>query len=132
MIKRHVILQDEQYVVHEIDKVPQGSHAVPWVAGAPAEDDASPAFQSPRLPQAQVPACRDEETENRSVRSTVTTQEGRKLADIAREASLTAERSAIEGVLTRVHWNRRKAAQSLGVSYKTLLNRIKQTGLEQP
>ena len=31
-----------------------------------------------------------------------------------------------------MHWNRRKAAQLLGVSYKTLLNKIKETGLEQP
>jgi DNA-binding NtrC family response regulator len=45
---------------------------------------------------------------------------------------MAAERTAIAGALKRVHWNRRKAAQLLGVSYKTLLNKIKQTGLEQP
>jgi hypothetical protein len=31
-----------------------------------------------------------------------------------------------------VHWNRRKAAVLLGVSYKTLLNKIKETGIERP
>ena len=131
MIKRHVILQDEQYLVHEIDKSPRDSHAVPCTASAPAEGDASPTFQSPQLPQPHVPECRDEESENRDPKSAPATQDGRKLADIAREASLAAERNAIEGVLMRVHWNRRKAAQLLGVSYKTLLNRIKQTQLTQ-
>jgi len=131
MIKRHVILQDEQYLVHEIDKAPRDSHEVPSTASAPAEDDASPTFQSPQLPQPHVPEFRDEESAHRDLKSAATIHDGRKLADIAREASLAAERNAIEGVLMRVHWNRRKAAQLLGVSYKTLLNRIKQTRLEQ-
>ena len=30
-----------------------------------------------------------------------------------------------------MHWNRRKAAQILGVSYKTLLNKIKECGISQ-
>jgi DNA-binding NtrC family response regulator len=59
-------------------------------------------------------------------------QEGRRLMDVAREAALTAERTVIADTLRQVHWNRRKAAQLLGVSYKTLLNKIKETGLEQP
>ena len=131
MIKRHVILQDEQYLVHEIDKAPRDSQEVPSTASAPAEGDASPTFQSPQVPQPHVPELRDEESAHRDLKSAATIHDGRKLADIAREASLAAERNAIEGVLMRVHWNRRKAAQLLGVSYKTLLNRIKQTRLEQ-
>ena len=43
-----------------------------------------------------------------------------------------AERTVIADTLRQVHWNRRKAAQLLGVSYKTLLNKIKETGIEQP
>ncbi|MGH9346658.1 MAG: helix-turn-helix domain-containing protein [Vicinamibacterales bacterium] len=39
---------------------------------------------------------------------------------------------AISDTLRHVHWNRRKAAQMLGVSYKTLLNKIKETGIERP
>ncbi len=57
-------------------------------------------------------------------------QDGRRLADVAREAALTAERAVISDTLRQVHWNRRKAAQILGVSYKTLLNKIKETGIE--
>jgi DNA-binding NtrC family response regulator len=59
-------------------------------------------------------------------------QEGRRLADVAREASLAAERTVIAETLRTVQWNRRKAAVILGVSYKTLLNKIKETGLERP
>ncbi len=42
---------------------------------------------------------------------------------------MKAERSAIEEALHQVHWNRRRAAQQLGVSYKTLLNKIKECGI---
>jgi DNA-binding NtrC family response regulator len=59
-------------------------------------------------------------------------QDGRRLADVAREAALAAERIVISDTLRQVHWNRRKAAQILGVSYKTLLNKIKETGIERP
>ena len=58
--------------------------------------------------------------------------DGRRLVDVAREAALNAERAIISDTLKQVHWNRRKAAQLLGVSYKTLLNKIKETGLERP
>ena len=58
--------------------------------------------------------------------------EGRRLSEVAREAALAAERTVIADTLRQVHWNRRKAAQLLGVSYKTLLNKIKETGIERP
>ena len=51
---------------------------------------------------------------------------------IDRLFALNAERAIISDTLKQVHWNRRKAAQLLGVSYKTLLNKIKETGLERP
>ena len=44
---------------------------------------------------------------------------------------MKAERAAIEHTLRQVHWNRRKAAQILGVSYKTLLNKIKECGISR-
>jgi two-component system response regulator AtoC len=40
-----------------------------------------------------------------------------------------AERQAIVEVLAKTQWNRRKAAEMLGVSYKTLLGRIQEFGL---
>ena len=53
------------------------------------------------------------------------------LASVAKAASMKAERAAIEHTLRQVHWNRRKAAQILGVSYKTLLNKIKECGISR-
>ena len=54
---------------------------------------------------------------------------GGSLATVAKAAAMKAERAAIEQTLRQVHWNRRKAAQILGVSYKTLLNKIKECGI---
>jgi DNA-binding NtrC family response regulator len=56
---------------------------------------------------------------------------GGSLASVAKAASMKAERAAIEHTLREVHWNRRKAAQILGVSYKTLLNKIKECGISR-
>ena len=53
------------------------------------------------------------------------------LAEVARMAMLKAERDLIIPTLRRVHWNRRKAAPLLGISYKTLLNKIKEQGIVQ-
>ena len=56
---------------------------------------------------------------------------GGSLASVAKAASIKAERAAIEQTLRQVHWNRRKAAQILGVSYKTLLNKITECGISR-
>lgn len=48
----------------------------------------------------------------------------------ARAASRRAERDLIAKALERTHWNRKRAAQELQISYKSLLYKIKQTGLE--
>ncbi len=56
---------------------------------------------------------------------------GSRLIDVARAASLKAERMIIEDTLHLVHWNRRRAAEQLGVSYKTLLNKIKDCGISR-
>jgi len=56
---------------------------------------------------------------------------GSRLADVAKAASLKAERAMIEETLNTVHWNRRRAAEQLGVSYKTLLNKIKECGISR-
>jgi two-component system, NtrC family, response regulator AtoC len=48
----------------------------------------------------------------------------------ARTASRLAERDLIAKALERTHWNRKRAARELQISYKSLLYKIKQTGLE--
>ena len=54
----------------------------------------------------------------------------RPLRDVAREASARAERAAIQRTLSAVRWNRRRAADRLGVSYKTLLNKIRELAID--
>ncbi len=48
----------------------------------------------------------------------------------ARKALRRTERELILDALTRTHWNRKKAAQELQISYKSLLYKIKQIGAE--
>ncbi len=51
------------------------------------------------------------------------------LREIGRRAAREAEREALEKVLYQTNWNRKKAAKILEVSYKTLLQKIKECGL---
>jgi DNA-binding NtrC family response regulator len=53
------------------------------------------------------------------------------LKTAARTALRQAERDLIREALERTHWNRKRAAQQLNISYKCLLYKIKQTGLEE-
>jgi len=55
-----------------------------------------------------------------------------KLPELARAGAITAETQAIQQTLDRLRWNRRKPAQQLGVSYKTLLTQMKECGIRTP
>jgi two-component system, NtrC family, response regulator AtoC len=52
------------------------------------------------------------------------------LLEIGRQAAWQAERHAIQQMLVNTRWNRREAARRLRVSYKALLNKIKQLEVE--
>ena len=52
------------------------------------------------------------------------------LKDASRAASRQAERELILKVLGRTRWNRKRAAQELQISYKALLYKLKQIGLD--
>jgi two-component system response regulator AtoC len=132
MIKRFVILQDEQLVIRELNK----PRLVPNPAGVTAHphSEYSPAYHAPPAAVAPPPPAAPEEDEAEEEVAEVAPpgQDGRRLSEVAREAALAAERAVISDTLRQVHWNRRKAAVLLGVSYKTLLNKIKETGIERP
>jgi two-component system response regulator AtoC len=53
------------------------------------------------------------------------------LREVGRRASQEAEREAIGQILQRTGWNRKQAARMLGISYKTLLQKIRGCGLER-
>jgi DNA-binding NtrC family response regulator len=106
VVKRFVILQDEALL--RFDMEPAGS-AGAAEASQPFVDDGPP----------HVPASPHHDAAASS------------LPELARAAMLQAERDLIIPTLHRVHWNRRKAAPLLGISYKTLLNKIKEHGIIQ-
>jgi len=53
------------------------------------------------------------------------------LKDIGRLAAREAERELIYRTLQQTRWNRREAAEILGISYKALLYKIKEAELDK-
>ena len=117
MIKRVVILQDEQIAVRELSRTPRsfGVHAAAGASrGAAAESDDDGG-----------------QTDAPDIASAPGAAQPSRLADVAKAAASKAERALIEETLTQTHWHRRRAAEQLGVSYKTLLNKIKESGIHR-
>jgi two-component system response regulator AtoC len=53
------------------------------------------------------------------------------LKDISRTAAREAERELIFKILQQTRWNRKETAEILGISYKALLYKIKENGLDK-
>ncbi|MEQ1729872.1 MAG: sigma-54 dependent transcriptional regulator [Vicinamibacterales bacterium] len=53
------------------------------------------------------------------------------LKDVSREAARQAERELIAKMLQQTRWNRKATAEILGISYKALLYKIKENGLDK-
>ena len=85
----------------------------------------------PYVPPAEAAETADEPDAPEAPDESHDASTGGSLAMVAKAAAMKAERAAIEQTLRQVHWNRRKAAQILGVSYKTLLNKIKECGISR-
>ena len=159
MLKRMVVLQDEQLVIAEIRRNIERTAAAQLAAsvaqpmavaaGVPAMAVAGaglgmpgmtvpgmlpgtmpPGMTLPTGAATAVPA--DADAADDGEEGGKAAEGGGSLAAVAKAAAMKAERTAIEHTLRQVHWNRRKASQILGVSYKTLLNKIKETGIERP
>jgi two-component system, NtrC family, response regulator AtoC len=130
MIKRIVILQDEQLVMREMQR------SARRVASYAAAGVATTARPTPTAASEDLDSGFDaEEEETAGPEGAEAAPAGvsasSRLADVAKAAALKAERTAIEAALHQVHWNRRRAAEQLGVSYKTLLNKIKECGISR-
>jgi two-component system response regulator AtoC len=128
MIKRIVILQDESLAIRELTRVgrPQPQYAVAGVGAPVGVATVTAPSAAPPLP---VVAPDEPDSDEDSLADDAAPAGPSRLADVAKSASMKAERALIEETLNAVHWNRRRAAEQLGVSYKTLLNKIKECGI---
>ena len=137
MIKRIVILQDEQLVIREMSRTTRHmpAYATAGAAvGASSPSPASPLTVGNESDDADFPDADltpDEEGDVQPEEPVAMAPVGSRLADVAKAAAMKAERTIIEDTLQQVHWNRRRAAAQLGVSYKTLLNKIKECGISR-
>jgi len=146
LIKRMVVLGSEAAIVHELQQPAPQFHHWPAQADAPiAAPRPAPPLQPtmplPAPPHAvaagapipSVPPVRAEAHEmapaappaGASATGSVS------LKDISRTAAREAERELILRMLTRTRWNRKEAAEILGISYKALLYKIKENGLDK-
>jgi two-component system response regulator AtoC len=121
MIKRMVVLGTEAPIIHELQ---QSASSVLFRPPQPSRPVAPPPPLPPvfvAAPPAPAPMAPSAPAGDGSV----------SLKDIARTAAREAERELILRMLTRTRWNRKEAAEILGISYKALLYKIKENGLDK-
>jgi len=128
VVKRMVILGGDSQVAQELADIMAGRRGMMALTTSP---DArvvrrepptslpSPAPVPPASPEASAPA----EPPAAPVSGS--------LKEIARNAAREAEREIIYRTLQQTRWNRREAADLLGVSYKALLYKIKEADLDR-
>ncbi|HEX8031111.1 MAG TPA: sigma-54 dependent transcriptional regulator [Vicinamibacterales bacterium] len=137
MMKRLVVLQDETLIFAELGRVrtaranaeseqreeramQPAPATMPMSRPVSAPPPPAPAFAAPPPPPApaESPAF-------------PIGADGVNLQELARHAAMGAEKEAIQHALERFRWNRRKTAEYLQVSYKTLLNKMKECGISE-
>ncbi len=118
LVKRYVIVGNEAQIIRELSTPKPSVTAVStFGSGWSVRDAAYGVDKAPtKPPPAAIP---------------ITSARGEGIPDapslleIGRRAAMSAEREAIERVLTQTRWNRRQAAKILRISYKALLNKLK-------
>lgn len=139
-MKRFVVLQDEAPILQELQRLrTNASVATDNGIGReprPATVDSTSAPRTDQLPQLDrervppvpppTPPLGTLETSDAQADDSAG---GVDLQALAKAAAMRAEREAIEQALSRFRWNRRRAADYLNVSYKTLLNKMKECGI---
>jgi two-component system, NtrC family, response regulator AtoC len=142
LIKRMIVLGMEAPILKELQSsaapMPFRAHssasfvsrsvAMPLQPVAPPPPAAAAAF--PLVPPAAA-APAPEAAAAVSAAVATATSGNVSLKDIARTAAREAERELILRMLTRTRWNRKEAAEILGISYKALLYKIKENGLDK-
>jgi two-component system response regulator AtoC len=120
-IKRFVILGNEAQLISELSRKKRETS----FGNNHEEESWIPAAQAPR---ASATASFPKEANGMEE---VQVPEKGTLKEVAKIAQRKAEKELIGKVLQQTRWNRRKAAQVLDISYKALLYKIKECGLNQ-
>jgi two-component system, NtrC family, response regulator AtoC len=148
LIKRMVVLASEAPIMKELQQpaAPLPFRPLSVASSAPRPMMATPQPVPPPPPAVAaapvgpvaVPSMASSLPAHEPVAAAVHTAAGAAMAsgnyslkDIARTAAREAERELILRMLTRTRWNRKEAAEILGISYKALLYKIKENGLDK-
>jgi two-component system response regulator AtoC len=123
LVKRAVILGSDESIRREIADA---------IAARTRAAGAIPALQHAALsPSAAAPARAAGSKSNGAAAAAAPAGPVGSLKDIARQAAREAERELIFRTLQQTRWNRREAAEILGISYKALLYKIKEAELDR-
>ena len=143
MMKRLVVLQDETLILAELGRLrtaranaenerehayERGSFTQPPPQSTPMSRPVSAAPPPP--PAFSIPAPAPAAAGGDGIAAAMGA-DGVNLQELARTAAMGAEKEAIQHALERFRWNRRKTAEYLQVSYKTLLNKMKECGISE-
>ena len=143
LIKRMVVLGTEAPILKDLQtpaaplpfrpsSAPMRAIAKPQQPVMPPPAAAVPTpFMPPVAVAAPAPAAPNEAAAAVSAAVATATAGNVSLKDIARTAAREAERELIMRMLNRTRWNRKEAAEILGISYKALLYKIKENGLDK-
>ena len=139
MIKRMVVLGSEAPIVQELQQPapqlhhwPHTSSSIPRPMAPPLQPVMPPPAAAPVAVAAVAPAGLGIDSVAAVAASAGASAAANvSLKDIARSAAREAERELILRMLTRTRWNRKEAAEILGISYKALLYKIKENGLDK-
>jgi two-component system, NtrC family, response regulator AtoC len=126
LIKRTVILGTDESIRRELaDAIAVRTQRSGPIPALQAKEAAMPAPSG-----APVPAAAAAATTPVAPDSCAAAPVG-SLKDIARQAARLAEKDLIYRTLQQTRWNRREAAEILGISYKALLYKIKEAELDK-
>ena len=145
MVKRMVVLGSEGPIIQELQQPTSPLHhwaqtssssSVPRQAAPPLQPAMPPpaaaaAASAPAAVAAAPAGVGIDSVGSVAAPAGASTAGNVSLKDIARSAAREAERELILRMLTRTRWNRKEAAEILGISYKALLYKIKENGLDK-
>jgi two-component system response regulator AtoC len=141
MMKRLVVLQDETLILAELGRLrtaranAENEHAermaaTPMQPMPQSVPMSRPMAAAPPPPAYTTPAPAPAPSAADGIGAAMGA-DGVNLQELARTAAMGAEKEAIQHALERFRWNRRKTAEYLQVSYKTLLNKMKECGISE-